>query len=239
MTTSRNTTTGRWQTAAACAGTDPRLFTDPRTDTDDTDRAIAICRRCVVCRPCLAEALDHPADVDVGIWGATTPEDRRTLRRQQQHPASTRQPTATLFPTLDGELTDLTGQALVVTLPTPPSLLLLLGGIPTLRTDRLDTIRRHIGAVDVYQPARLAPLALDDAGNLTDPTGRVAITRLPVAPHLLVVVDGRARRRGDTLDQAHHHARQALARLNPPPAGLNTGHATAPIGQPASPTARS
>jgi WhiB family transcriptional regulator, redox-sensing transcriptional regulator len=121
MTSTRHTTTGRWQPAAACADAHPRLFTDPRTDTDDTDRAIAICQGCPVRQPCLTEALHHPDEVDVGIWGATTPEDRRTLRRRRQHPASPRQPTATLFPTLHGELTDLTGQALIVTLPTHPA----------------------------------------------------------------------------------------------------------------------
>ena len=38
-------------------------------------------------------------------------------------------------------------------------------------------------------PAQLGQVK--DDGNLTDPTGRVAITRLPAPPHLLVVVDGR------------------------------------------------
>jgi WhiB family transcriptional regulator, redox-sensing transcriptional regulator len=214
MDSPRHTRDGRWQSAAACTGTDPRLFTDPRADTDDTHRAIAICRRCPVRRPCLTEALHHPADYDVGIWGATTVEDRHALRRLQQPAASPRGPMAALFPTLDGELTDLTGQAIIISLPTRPGLLLLLDGKPTLRTDRLDTIRRHITAVlDAYQPARLAPLALDGDGNLTDPTGRVAITRLPAPPHLLVVVDGRPDRRVDTLEQAHHHAHQTLAQL--------------------------
>jgi WhiB family transcriptional regulator, redox-sensing transcriptional regulator len=213
MNTPRDNHPDGWQTAAACAGTDPRLFTDPRADTDDTDRAIAICRRCRVRQHCLTEALHHPDDYDVGIWGATTVEDRLTLRRRQRV-ASPRGRMVALFPTVDGELTDLTGQALIISLPTRPGLLLLIDGKPTLRTDRLEGIRRHITAVlDAYQPARLAPLTLDDDGNLTDPTGRVAITRLPAPPHLLTVADGRPHRRVDTLDQAHHHARQTLAQL--------------------------
>jgi WhiB family transcriptional regulator, redox-sensing transcriptional regulator len=231
LPTARDTTTGRWQTAAACVGADPRLFTDPRTDTDDTDRAIAICRRCPVRHPCLNQALDHPDDADVGIWGATTVEDRHTLRRRQR--VNPRRPTVALFPTLHGELTDLTGQALIVTLPTRPGLLLLLDGKPTLRTNRLDTLRRHItSALDAYLPARLAPLCLDTDGNLTDPTGRVAITRLPVSPHLLTVVDSRPDRRVDTLDRAHHHARQTLAELGSVPAS-NSRPATAPPAIPA------
>jgi hypothetical protein len=42
--------------------------------------ATALCRRCPLVRLCLIWALDNPALTYDGIWGATTPAQRRELR---------------------------------------------------------------------------------------------------------------------------------------------------------------
>ena len=207
-----------WRDHAACIGADPRLFTDPRPGTNDTRHAVQHCHACPVRQACLTTALAHHPDADVGIWGGTTPEARRTMRRTATPPAEP-EPTVGLFDTLQGDLTDLTGRALVITLPVTPSLLLTVDGQPALRTDQLDEIRRHLATrLEDYQPARLAPLALTASGDLADPTGRVTITRLPTPPHLLVVVDGRPHRRAPDLQHARRDATHTLSRL--PPATL-------------------
>lgn len=74
-----------WQARAACHDTDPELFF-PATDDDAgliTTRArIAIaplCRACPVATECLRWALT--TGQDHGLWAATTPTDRRAIRR--------------------------------------------------------------------------------------------------------------------------------------------------------------
>ena len=203
-----------WRARAACIDTDPRMFTDPHPDTDDTARAIERCHGCAVRQPCLTEALTHPAATDVGIWGATTPEQRRAMRATPDPPP----PYVGLFDTLEGDLTDLTGRAQVAKLPVTPSLLLVLDGRAILRTSQLEVIQRHLAEnLDDYQPSRLAPLVLTSRGELADPAGRIAITRLPVAPHLLVVVDNRPHLRAASLAEARQHALRTLALLHPRP----------------------
>ena len=198
-----------WRSQAACVGQDPRLFTDPRPDSDDTRRAVATCRSCVVRQPCLTEALTHPGDTDVGIWGATTAEQRASLR--PRHRSGSPNPPAAdnfgLYPTLSGDLTDLTGRAVITRLPTAPHHLVLIDDKPSMRTADLAQAWRHIiTTLDDYQPAALIPFSLTRHGELHDPTGRITITRLPVAPHLLVVHDGRPVSRHHRLDHARHAA---------------------------------
>ena len=202
-----------WRVHAACVGSDPAQFTDPRPESDDTRLAIATCRRCPVRQPCLTEALTHPAASDVGIWGATTPTRRDQLRRRvEPATADPVPPEAGLFETLHGELTDLTGRALIVQLPAPPTHLLLIDGHPTLRTDDLGQARNHIlERLEDYQPRTLAPYRLTDHGELTDPAGRITITRLPTAPHLLIVIDGQPHARHHRLDHARRDALATLA----------------------------
>ena len=193
-----------WRDDAACVGADPRIFTDPRPDTGDARRAIEICQTCPVKQPCLNTALTIEAAADIGIWGGTTPEARSTMRRASTPAAA---PTIGLHHTLDGDLTDLTGRARIVQLPVAPQLLLLLDHSPTLRTDSLDHIRRHVtNHLEEYHPERLAPLAIAANGDLTDPNGRITITRLPTPPHLLITKDGHPHTRTDTLDRARQHA---------------------------------
>jgi len=59
------------------------------TDQPESVDAYLICVSCPVRGECLAFALDHP-DL-VGIWAATTTEERARLRTRSHHP-STRVP---------------------------------------------------------------------------------------------------------------------------------------------------
>ncbi|MGH8901289.1 MAG: WhiB family transcriptional regulator [Egibacteraceae bacterium] len=73
-----------WRDHAACLGMDPELFfpsglTGPALD--QAERAKAVCRRCDVTAQCLEWALENGQD---GIWGETTEDERRTLRRRRQ-----------------------------------------------------------------------------------------------------------------------------------------------------------
>jgi WhiB family redox-sensing transcriptional regulator len=43
------------------------------------DQAKRVCRACPVQAPCLTWALDH--GVATGVWGGTTEDERRTIRR--------------------------------------------------------------------------------------------------------------------------------------------------------------
>jgi WhiB family redox-sensing transcriptional regulator len=64
-----------WQSRAACADSDPDLFT-----TDELTLGVQlICARCPVQGECLDYALDH--DERFGVWGGVTPGERRRLRR--------------------------------------------------------------------------------------------------------------------------------------------------------------
>jgi WhiB family redox-sensing transcriptional regulator len=86
------TDTGRWRSTegvrtgwrdhAACDGLDPELFFPVSTagaSLADAEAARRVCQRCPVTAPCLRWALDH-GHVS-GIWGGTTEEERRALRR--------------------------------------------------------------------------------------------------------------------------------------------------------------
>jgi WhiB family transcriptional regulator, redox-sensing transcriptional regulator len=77
MTTSTN-----WRNDAACLGVDPDLFFPIGTAgpaLDQIDEAKRICRACPVRERCLAWALERGAAT--GIWGGTTDDERRALRR--------------------------------------------------------------------------------------------------------------------------------------------------------------
>ncbi|MCW2940696.1 MAG: transcription factor WhiB [Actinomycetia bacterium] len=73
-----------WTTYAACSGVDdPELFypinyTGPAVFL--VTEAKMVCGRCIVRDECLAWALR--AGEPEGIWGGTTPEERRHLRRR-------------------------------------------------------------------------------------------------------------------------------------------------------------
>ena len=70
-----------WRERAACSGYRHTLFF-PVGDTDATaiDRALEICLGCAVIDDCLEYALE--TNQRAGIWGGTTEDERRSLRRK-------------------------------------------------------------------------------------------------------------------------------------------------------------
>lgn len=73
-----------WRNAAACRDEPPELFF-PTGNTGPAllqiEDAKAVCRRCPVIDACLLWALE--TSQDAGIWGATSEDDRRALKRRQ------------------------------------------------------------------------------------------------------------------------------------------------------------
>ncbi len=72
-----------WRRTAACSDTDPDLFfpvgtTGPAIEQIET--AKAVCRQCDAQGACLEFAL--ATNQDSGIWGGTSEEERRKLRKQ-------------------------------------------------------------------------------------------------------------------------------------------------------------
>ena len=69
----------RWEEGAACK---PHPTSWWFADSPDAVEAFVVCAGCDVKSACLAFALDRP-DL-LGIWGATTSEDRARLRRARR-----------------------------------------------------------------------------------------------------------------------------------------------------------
>ena len=72
-----------WRRTAACRDTDPDLFfpvgtTGPAIEQIET--AKAVCRQCDSQAACLEYAI--ATNQDSGIWGGTSEEERRKLRKQ-------------------------------------------------------------------------------------------------------------------------------------------------------------
>ncbi|MGN9842938.1 WhiB family transcriptional regulator [Nonomuraea sp. H19] len=75
----------RWTVRAACKDADPGLFFPPTwnsTPSQADDQARRICQACPVQAACLDWAL-RTGEPD-GMWGGTTPEERRQLRARYQ-----------------------------------------------------------------------------------------------------------------------------------------------------------
>ena len=71
-----------WRDHAACSYTDPDLFFPVSTSGPalrQIEEAKRVCQGCPARTPCLEWALDH--SVAAGIWGGTTEDERRALRR--------------------------------------------------------------------------------------------------------------------------------------------------------------
>jgi WhiB family transcriptional regulator, redox-sensing transcriptional regulator len=66
-----------WRSRGACLRFDPELFFP--NAADDPAAAVAVCSTCPVQASCLAAALDA-GECD-GVWGGTTPYERRVMRR--------------------------------------------------------------------------------------------------------------------------------------------------------------
>jgi len=68
-----------WWGLASCQGVNPDLFF-PASEQDATP-ALEICASCPVREVCLEHALT--SEEREGIWGATTPRQRREMRRSK------------------------------------------------------------------------------------------------------------------------------------------------------------
>lgn len=68
---------GDWVDDALCAQTDPEAFFPEAGD--NVNPALRICQACPVRQKCLDWALAN--NETFGVWGGTTPNDRRKLRR--------------------------------------------------------------------------------------------------------------------------------------------------------------
>ena len=72
-----------WRSEALCRDTDPELFFPIGTTGAalvQIEHARAVCRQCPVQADCLDFALS--TNQDSGIWGGTSEEERRALRRE-------------------------------------------------------------------------------------------------------------------------------------------------------------
>ena len=73
----------RWRMRASCRSVDPDLFFPVGTTglaVEQIDAAKAVCAACPVTSACLEYALS--TNQDSGVWGGTSEEERRALRRQ-------------------------------------------------------------------------------------------------------------------------------------------------------------
>ena len=72
-----------WRDVALCRDTDPDLFFPVGTTgpaIEQIAQARAVCATCEVQAPCLEFAL--VTNQDSGVWGGTSEEERRQLRKQ-------------------------------------------------------------------------------------------------------------------------------------------------------------
>ncbi len=75
---------GMWRELAACRDTDPDLFFPVGTTgpaIEQIESAKRVCNECEVREPCLEFALE--SNQDSGVWGGTSEEERRAIRRQR------------------------------------------------------------------------------------------------------------------------------------------------------------
>ncbi|CAN5689922.1 N/A [soil metagenome] len=74
---------GTWRKYAACRDTDPDLFFPVGTTgpaVEQIDSAKTVCQQCDAQSDCLEYAL--ATNQDSGVWGGTSEEERRKLRKQ-------------------------------------------------------------------------------------------------------------------------------------------------------------
>jgi WhiB family redox-sensing transcriptional regulator len=73
-----------WRAYANCKGCDPELFHPERGPgcVADVQAAKAVCRGCVVRGACLEYAI--AAGEKLGVWGGTTDDERRAIKRQRR-----------------------------------------------------------------------------------------------------------------------------------------------------------
>lgn len=71
-----------WRHSALCRDEDPELFFPIGTTgpaAHQVEQAKVVCRRCAVVDDCLSWALE--TGQEAGVWGATSEDERRALRR--------------------------------------------------------------------------------------------------------------------------------------------------------------
>jgi WhiB family redox-sensing transcriptional regulator len=73
-----------WMADANCLGLDPDLFHPHKGEWQKAQAAVAVCAGCEVRTSCLDYALSLPPSQVHGVWGGTTEEERRRVRRQRQ-----------------------------------------------------------------------------------------------------------------------------------------------------------
>ena len=72
-----------WRDLAACQDTDPDLFFPVGTTgpaIEQIANAKAVCNMCAAKEPCLEFAI--ATNQDSGVWGGTSEEERRKIRRE-------------------------------------------------------------------------------------------------------------------------------------------------------------
>jgi WhiB family redox-sensing transcriptional regulator len=72
----------RWREDAQCRGLDLRLFFPENDEGPEAEDARSVCAECPVVADCLAYALS--AKESYGVWGGTTPRERRLIRRRSR-----------------------------------------------------------------------------------------------------------------------------------------------------------
>lgn len=79
-----------WRHEAACRTHDPEVFFPIGSSGPalvQVERAKRICRSCPALEPCLEWAVE--SGQEAGVWGATSEDERRALRRQRTRTART------------------------------------------------------------------------------------------------------------------------------------------------------
>jgi WhiB family redox-sensing transcriptional regulator len=75
----------RWRLRASCRGLDPALFFPEDEEGQGAERAQQVCATCPVREQCLQTAL--VTKEAYGVWGGTTPRDRRRIVRRSRRTA--------------------------------------------------------------------------------------------------------------------------------------------------------
>lgn len=148
-----------WIGQAACREEPSHRFVDP-TDDAEVRAALSVCQRCPVREPCLETALSHRVEADVGIWGGTTPGQRRQIRRDRLQPEAVRNANGRRAP---APLPDSSRE-------TPPA-----------RTGRPTEVRR-LAAPEIT-------VARDKYGDYASADGRVLIFRIRGALPWVLAID--------------------------------------------------
>ena len=76
-----------WMEHGECRGCDPELFFPEQGGPNNGEDAKRICNTCPVKTPCYEYGTTYRL---VGVWGGTTGQDRRRIRRKRRESAGAR-----------------------------------------------------------------------------------------------------------------------------------------------------